>query len=186
MVWRAEIDEQGGQGRWGRQVQLGLGSAFLGCVLGRWQSGQGRWGRQAGAAGAQLGFAGLGPRQVAVRAGQVGLAGRLAWLGRWGRAGWGSQGRAVGKAGAAGAWLGFAGQCPRAGQTGLGSALLGWVLGRWQSGVGRQAGQGRWGRQGLLGLGLALLGWVLGRWGSQGNDLQMNFTISGNHNASRV
>ncbi|KAI8451719.1 hypothetical protein BY996DRAFT_6620987 [Phakopsora pachyrhizi] len=134
----------------------------------------GQWGRQAGgrqgrAAGARLGFSGLGPKQVAVRGGL---------------------------AGAAGARLGFAGLCPRQwgrqGQPGLGLALRGWVLGRWQSGQGRwgwQAGwlgwagrarrqavwlgwagragwgsqgrAGQWGRQGQPGLGSALLG----RWG---------------------
>ncbi|KAI8447155.1 hypothetical protein BY996DRAFT_6436469 [Phakopsora pachyrhizi] len=155
---------QSGQGRWGWQA------GWLG-----WAGGTGRARRQAGqlgwagglgfaglgprqvagrAAGARLGFAGLGPRQVAVRAGQVGLAGRLAWLGRL--AGLARQGRAVG------AWLDFAGLSPRQagrGQPGLGSDLLGWVLGRWQS------GQGRWGWQ------AGWLGWAggaawLGRLGS--------------------
>ncbi|KAI8448508.1 hypothetical protein BY996DRAFT_6566607 [Phakopsora pachyrhizi] len=77
--------------------------ALLGWVLRRWQSG---WvGRQGRAAGAWLGFAGLGPSQVGFRlaglAGQFGLAGA---------------------AGAAGAWLGSAGlgprQAGRAGQRG--------------------------------------------------------------------
>ncbi|KAI8446152.1 hypothetical protein BY996DRAFT_6533732 [Phakopsora pachyrhizi] len=173
--------------------QVGAASAWLGFAgLGPRQVGQvGHVGRLAGFVGAS---------------GQVGLAGRLAWLGRLaslaGSAG--AAGAWLGFAGlgprqvagrAAGAWLGFAGLGPRqvavrgepagrAGQPGLGLALLGWVLGRWQSGVGRQAGQGRglgfaglgprqaaagqgrWGRQWQPGLGLALLGWVLGRWQS--------------------
>ncbi|KAI8449592.1 hypothetical protein BY996DRAFT_6509695 [Phakopsora pachyrhizi] len=104
--------------------------------------------RQVGAAGAWLGFAGLGPRQVAVRAGHVG---RLAGFGRWG---W--QAGRLGSAGGAGrarrqAGSVRAGQWGKQGQPGLGLALLGWVLGRWQSGVGRQAGQGS-------GLGFAGLG----------------------------
>ncbi|KAI8445265.1 hypothetical protein BY996DRAFT_6468802 [Phakopsora pachyrhizi] len=123
----------------GRAGQPGLGLAFLGWVLSRWQSGVGWQGQPglglallgcgtlagcaggaAGAAGAWIGFAGLGPRQVAVRAGQVGLAGRLAWLGRLGRLGQSGQ---VGQAGAVRA--GQAGQWGRQGQPGLGSALLG-------------------------------------------------------------
>ncbi|KAI8457286.1 hypothetical protein BY996DRAFT_6463980 [Phakopsora pachyrhizi] len=107
----------------------------------------------AGGAGAWLGFAGLGPRQVAGRAGQPGLGlALLGWvLGRW-QAG---QGRG----------LGFAGLGPRQaavraeGYAGAAGAQLGFA------GLGlRQAAAGQWGRQGQPGLGLALLGWVLGRW----------------------
>ncbi|KAI8460548.1 hypothetical protein BY996DRAFT_6509515 [Phakopsora pachyrhizi] len=163
-------------GQWGRQVQPGLSSALLGWVLGR----QGR------AAGAWLGFAGLGPRQVAVRAAQVWLAGRLAWLGSR-LAGLARQVRQ-----AEAVWAGhFAGLSPRqAGRVGqgLGSDLLGWVLGRLagfvgagrssrpgQSGqvglagrlawLGRlsQSGQGSGVGRGSRGLGSDLLGWVLGR-----------------------
>ncbi|KAI8448631.1 hypothetical protein BY996DRAFT_6490868 [Phakopsora pachyrhizi] len=178
--WQAgRLGWAGGAGRArrqaGRLVRAGWGSQ--GRVLGRWQSWQGRlaWlGRlaglaeSAGAAGARLGFAGLGPMQVAVRAGQWGRqvqpglsSALLGWvLGRLqSGVGW--------QAGAAGAWLGFAGLGPRqvAGrvgqwgrqvQRGLSSALLGWVLGRWQS------GQGRWGMQGQPGL--VRMG-RLGRWG---------------------
>ncbi|CAH7684968.1 hypothetical protein PPACK8108_LOCUS19421 [Phakopsora pachyrhizi] len=168
-------------GQWGRQVQPGLSSALLGWVLGR----QGR------AAGAWLGFAGLGPRQVAVRAAQVWLAGRLAWLGSR-LAGLARQVRQ-----AEAVWAGhFAGLSPRQGRAGglgrgsqgLGSDLLGWVLGRLagfvgagrssrpgQSGqvglagrlawLGRlsQSGQGSGVGRGSRGLGSDLLGWVLGR-----------------------
>ncbi|KAI8455584.1 hypothetical protein BY996DRAFT_6545775 [Phakopsora pachyrhizi] len=110
MVWRAEIDEQG---RWGRQVQPGLG-----WVLGRWQSGAGR---QAGAAGDWLSFAGLGPRQVAVRAGKVGLAGRLAGLaGQVGQVGHARAARAC--LGLAVAWFSFARQVGQDGQAGQGRA----------------------------------------------------------------
>ncbi|KAI8447686.1 hypothetical protein BY996DRAFT_6535916 [Phakopsora pachyrhizi] len=108
-----------------------------------------------------LGFAGLGPRQVAVRAGQPGLGSAL--LGQ------------VGHAGAAGAWLGFAGLGPRQGRAagarlgfaGLGprQVAAGWL--GWAGEAGRarrQAGWLGWGSQGQPGLGLALLGWVLGKW----------------------
>ncbi|CAH7681618.1 hypothetical protein PPACK8108_LOCUS14241 [Phakopsora pachyrhizi] len=139
-------------GQWGRQVQLGLNLALLGWVLGS---------RQGRAAGARLGFAGLGPRQVAVRAGQVGLAGRLAWLGSrlaglarqvWqgsgvdrGRRGsawlcW-AESEAGGAVGAAGARLGFAGLGPRqVGQVGHVGRLAGFVGAVQAGGVGRQAG----------------------------------------------
>ncbi|CAH7671795.1 hypothetical protein PPACK8108_LOCUS6612 [Phakopsora pachyrhizi] len=95
-------------GQWGRQGQPGLGSSLQGWVLGR----EGR---------AWLGFAGLGPRQVAVREGRAGLGSALlGWvLGRW-------QARQ--------------GRWGRQGQPGLGLALLGWVLGRWQSGRAGAAG----------------------------------------------
>ncbi|CAH7689872.1 hypothetical protein PPACK8108_LOCUS25036 [Phakopsora pachyrhizi] len=157
--------EAGGAG------QLGLGTDLLGWVLGR-----------------VAGFVGAGRSSRPGQSGQVGLAGRLAWLGRWGRqgtlAGWVSQGRAAGAAGArlgfaglgprqgraARAWLGFAGLGPRqvavrggsagrAGHPGLGLALLGWVLGRWQAGQGRGLG--------FAGLGLrqaAVRGGAAGAW----------------------
>ncbi|CAH7666766.1 hypothetical protein PPACK8108_LOCUS1117 [Phakopsora pachyrhizi] len=166
-----QVGRPGQSGQWGRQGQPGLGSgagqpglgsgvgrgsrgsAWLGCwagLLGRWLGRQGRAG------------AGLGPRQVARQAGQGWVLGR--WLGRQGRA--------------ARAWLGFAGLGPRqvagrAGQRGrqvqpgLSSALLGWVLGRWQSGVaGARLGFAGLGPRQVAGRaeGLALLGWVLGRW----------------------
>ncbi|CAH7667663.1 hypothetical protein PPACK8108_LOCUS2084 [Phakopsora pachyrhizi] len=204
MVWRAEIEEQGrAAGAWlgfaglgprqvavrAAQVGLAVRQAWLGsrlAGLARQGSGvdRGSWGLAwlcwaeskaggaVGAAGARLGFAGLGPRQV----GQVGHVGRLA--GFQARAGW------IGSAGgAARARLGFAGLDPRqvagrAGQPGLGSALLGWVLGRWQAGQGTGAWLGfaglgprqvavrggSAGRAGQPGLGSALLGWVQGRW----------------------
>ncbi|KAI8455641.1 hypothetical protein BY996DRAFT_6543291 [Phakopsora pachyrhizi] len=63
---------ESGAGRNARQGQLGLGLALLGWVLGRWQ---------AGAAGAWLSFAGLGPRQVA--AGAAGARLGFAGLGPW-------------------------------------------------------------------------------------------------------
>ncbi|CAH7687249.1 hypothetical protein PPACK8108_LOCUS22004 [Phakopsora pachyrhizi] len=136
--------------------------------------------KKSGAAGAWLGFAGLGPRQVAVRGGAgLGFAG----LGpRQGQPGLGLA--LLGWDRAAGAWLGFAGLGPRQvavrggqGQLGLGLTLLGWVLGRWQSGAGWQAGQGRT-PLGFAGLGPGQVavrggsagqgrwGWVLGRWQS--------------------
>ncbi|CAH7687426.1 hypothetical protein PPACK8108_LOCUS22203 [Phakopsora pachyrhizi] len=129
-------------GRWQSGVgwnagQPGLGFALLSWVLGRWRSGMG-W--QAGAAGAWLGFSGLGPRQVAPGLG-------LALLG-W--------------AGAAGAWLGFAGLGPGQGQAWLGCAKILWLeLGWARTWLGREG----WGRQragcDLAGLGSAWLGWVL-------------------------
>ncbi|CAH7690166.1 hypothetical protein PPACK8108_LOCUS25413 [Phakopsora pachyrhizi] len=169
--------------------------------------------------GSGLGFAGLGPRQVAVRGGsagragqlglgldllgwvlgrwQVGLAGRQAWLGRWG-----SQGRAVWLTGAAGAWLGFAGLSPRqAGRVGqlvfagLGPRQVGaaraWLgfSGLGPSQVAARAGQvgqvghvgrlagfvgaGRSSRPGQSGQGMSA-GWPawLGRWGRLGQSGQ--------------
>ncbi|CAH7688901.1 hypothetical protein PPACK8108_LOCUS23940 [Phakopsora pachyrhizi] len=126
-----------------RQVgQPGLGLALLGWVLGR-----------AGQTEARLGFAGLGPRQVEQsRAARACLGLAVAWQGRLA----GVKGR-LGQLVQVGQGLG---------RPGLSLALLGWVLGRWQSGAGWQAGQGMWGRQGQTGIGLALLGWVLGRWQS--------------------
>ncbi|KAI8447787.1 hypothetical protein BY996DRAFT_6446141 [Phakopsora pachyrhizi] len=120
MVWRAELEDLRNKS-----------SALTPCwVLGRWEAGQ-----------PVLGFAGLGPRQVAVRGGSAGRAGQ------WGRQV--EQGLGSALLG----WVLGRWQLGVARQAGLGSALLGWVLGRWQSGVARQAG-----------LGSALLGWVLGRW----------------------
>ncbi|KAI8447059.1 hypothetical protein BY996DRAFT_6599568 [Phakopsora pachyrhizi] len=129
-VWQAGawlgwvLGRQGGQGRWGRQGQPGLGLALLGWVLGR----------------AGWGLAGLGPRQVGqsmagwlARAGwQAGQA-RLCWPRSWA----GREGRA---------WLGFAGLGPgQVGQVGQSRAARACLclafrmgrLGRWCRSIGK-------------------------------------------------
>ncbi|KAI8458386.1 hypothetical protein BY996DRAFT_6541942 [Phakopsora pachyrhizi] len=207
LAWLGRLGQSGqGSGASGRQGRAGAAGARLGFA--------GLGPRQGRAAGAWLGFAGLGPRQGRAARAWLGFAGLGPRQGRAARAWLGFAGlgpRQVGAAGArlgfaglgprqsraARAWLGFAGLGPRqvagrAGQRGrqvqpgLGLALLGWVLGRWQAGLSfaglgprqagaagaqlgfaglglRQAAAGQWGRQGHPGLGLAFLGWVLGR-----------------------
>ncbi|CAH7683718.1 hypothetical protein PPACK8108_LOCUS17406 [Phakopsora pachyrhizi] len=185
MVWRAEIEEAGAAG-------ARLGFAGLGP-------------RQvaAGAAGAWLGFAGLGPRQVAVRGGPAGGvgrwqsgAGRLAGQGSWVLGRWGSQGQA----GAAGAWLGFAGLGPRqvgqSGAVGLAGAARAWLG---FAGLGpRQVGQSRAARAWLgfaglgprqgssrLGCGLLKMG-RLGRWGRLVGKSRADWLVLGLAGAGRA
>ncbi|KAI8456174.1 hypothetical protein BY996DRAFT_6486194 [Phakopsora pachyrhizi] len=123
-------------------------------------------GRQGRAAGARLGFAGLGPRQV-------GLAGRLAWLGSR-LAGLARQVGAVGLTGAAGAWLGFA-ESEAGGAVGAAGARLGFAgLGPRQVGQvghGRSSRPGQSGQVGLAGR-LAWLGRLAGLAGHQGRSGQ--------------